>query len=64
MTKEDICDILIQTIIQESLDKDIRNRILDKYEDEPYYEILADVYDEVGRAYVKLGFELHSLMRS
>ena len=64
MTKEDIFDVLMQTIIQESLDRDIRNRILDKYEDEPYYEVLADVYDEIGRAYVQLGFDLHSLMRS
>lgn len=64
MTKKDICDILMQAIIQGSLDKDIRNKILDKYEDELYYEDLVDIYDEIGSAYFKLGFEIYSLMLS
>ena len=64
ITKEYICDLLMQSIIQESLDKDIRNQILDKFENEPYYEFLIDVYDEISLAYFKLGFEFHSLITS
>jgi len=64
ITKEYICDLLMQSIIQESLDKDIRNQILDKFEDEPHYELLVDIYDEISLAYFKLGFEIHNLITS
>ena len=62
MTKDDVCHILMQAIIQDSLDKEIRNRILDKFEDEPYYEMLADIASDLGHAYFKLGFEVCNLI--
>lgn len=46
MTKEGILDILKQTVIQDSLDKDIRNYTLGRFEGECHYEFLPDIYDE------------------
>ena len=63
LTKEEICDILFQTLcVQECLDKDIRNGIMDKFANEPYYDVLVDTFDEISRAYFKLGFDVHNLI--
>lgn len=63
LTKEELCEILIQTLlIQECRDSDIRDAILDQYENEDYYGVLVGVYDEISSRYFKLGFETYQLI--
>ena len=65
ITKEEIRDMIMYTIlIHECRDSNIRDGILDKFENEPYYETLVGIFDEISNAYFKLGFEIHSLMRN
>jgi len=63
ITKEEIRDILTYFIFtHECRDSNIRNSILDKFEDKPYYEEFVEIYDEISLAYTKIGFDLHGLL--
>ena len=64
VTKAYIRDLLSQHIIfQDCLDSPIQDQIiLEKYEDEPYYHILYEVFNKTSHAYFKLGFDTRDLM--
>jgi len=52
-----------QIIFQDGLDSPISNfLILEKYEDEPFYELLCETYKKAFLTAFKLGFDVRDLM--
>jgi len=64
VTTEYMRNLLNQHIIsQDCLDSPIQDQIvLEKYENEPYYDILYEVFSKTSHAYFELGFDTRDLM--
>jgi len=57
LTNENIADLLFESICFHSLDGDIRNSILEKYEgDEVLHEQICNIFDIIAKAYFKEGY--------
>jgi len=59
VTNEDIANTIFEAICFHSLDKKIRNNILEKFEDnEVLHEQICGIFDDVARAYFIEGYLL------
>ena len=65
-TKEYLHDAIRHQILNEDgLDGAIYDHlILDEYEDEPYFDLLCDVYRKAKHTYFQLGFDTRDIMVS
>ena len=64
LTRDEIVAFLAQHIlVQECRDAPFRDAILDKHANEPYYEALTEIYDELSLAYFKLGADVAYLLK-
>lgn len=61
--REEVRDLLMYVLLtHECRDSKIRDSILDKYEEQPYYEQAVEVFNQVSEVYFKIGFDICSMI--